>query len=123
VETRTGDPRLKLLLDEHISGKVADRLNRRGHDVVAASAEFSLRGLSDPDLFEAAQDQGRIVVTYNSGDFEEILRGYAAYGKEHHGLVLVQHRCFPGQDLGRLANALEKLGPPAGGSFLLWLQA
>lgn len=122
MEARTGHPRLKLLLDEHISGKVADRLNRRGHDVMAASAQPSLRGLSDPDLFEVAQGEGRIMVTYNRGDFEEILRRYADYGKEHHGVVLVQHRRFPGQDFGRLVKALGKLDPPGGGSFLVWLQ-
>lgn len=50
---------MKVLLDEQISGKVAERLRDRGHDVIATTAAPSLRGFSDPDLFEAAQRQGR----------------------------------------------------------------
>jgi len=42
---------VKLLLDEQISGKVAARLQRQGHDTIAATTDASLRGLSDPDLF------------------------------------------------------------------------
>ncbi|MBK5220831.1 MAG: DUF5615 family PIN-like protein [Thermoleophilia bacterium] len=68
---------MKLLLDEQISGKVADRLQERGHDVIATTAAPSLRGLSDPDLFEVAQRQGRALVTYNRPDFEAIVREYA----------------------------------------------
>jgi hypothetical protein len=46
---------LKLLLDEQISGKVADRLRDQGHDVVAVTDETLLRGLGDSDVFEIAQ--------------------------------------------------------------------
>jgi predicted nucleic acid-binding protein len=38
--------------------------------VIATTADPSLRGLGDPDLFEVAQQQGRAVVTYNRADFE-----------------------------------------------------
>ena len=68
---------MKLLLDEQISGKVAERLRDRGHDVDAVTDDPSLRGLSDPDLFEVAQQQGRAFVTYNRADFEPIIREYA----------------------------------------------
>jgi hypothetical protein len=33
--------------------------------------------LSDPDLFEVAQQQGRTLVTYNRVDYEPIIREYA----------------------------------------------
>jgi hypothetical protein len=46
---------VRLLLDEPVSGKVADRLRRLGHDAIAAAAEPSLRGLPDADLFEFAR--------------------------------------------------------------------
>ena len=68
---------MKLLLDEQISGKVAERLRDRGHDVTATTDDPGLRGLSDPDLFEVAQQQGRALVTYNRVDFEPIIREYA----------------------------------------------
>jgi predicted nuclease of predicted toxin-antitoxin system len=55
---------VKLLLDEQVSGKVADRLWDLGHDAIAAAAETSLRGLPDWDLFEIAQAQRRAIVTF-----------------------------------------------------------
>lgn len=116
---------MKLLLDEQISGKIADRLRNRGHDVIAATDDRGLRGLTDPDLFEAAQQQGRALVTYNRVDFEPIIRRYAQAERRHHGLALVHPRRFPSSEFGRLIAAIEGLlvGPELGMSFLVWLQA
>lgn len=113
---------MKLLLDEQISGKVAERLRDQGDDVTAATDDPSLRGLSDPDLFEAAQQQGRAVVTYNRVDFEPIIREYVAENREHHGLVIVHPTRFPSWEFSRLAAALKSLldGPDPGRSFLVW---
>ena len=86
---------MKLLLDEQISGKVAKLLQDCGHDAIATTADPSLRGLSDPDLFEVAQQQGRAVVTYNRPDFEAILREYVETNRKHHGLVIVHPTRFP----------------------------
>lgn len=115
---------MKLLLDEQISGKVAERLRDRGHDVTAATDDPSLRGLRDPDLFEVAQQQGRALVTYNRVDFEPIIRGYAAENRAHHGLVIVHPTRFPNWEFTRLVAAIESLlkGPKLGISFLIWLQ-
>lgn len=115
---------MKLLLDEQISGKVAVRLRDRGHDVIATAADPSLRGLSDPDLFDFAQQQGRASVTYNRPDFEAIAREYAEANREHYGLVIVHPTRFPSWEFARLAVALEGLlrGPGLGKSFLVWLQ-
>ncbi len=115
---------MKLLLDEQISGKVAERLRGLGHDVIAVTAEQSLRGLSDPDVFEVAHAQGRAVATYNRDDFEAIIREYAETGREHHGLVIVHPVRFPGQDFSRLVKALASLldAAPSGKSFVVWLQ-
>lgn len=116
---------MKLLLDEQISGKVAERLRDRGHDVTAATDDPSLRGLSDPDLFEVAQRQDRILVTYNRVDFEPIIRLFAETNHEHHGLVIVHPTRFPNSEFARLVSALEGLlmGPDLGRSFLIWLAA
>lgn len=115
---------MKLLLDEQISGKVAVRLRDRGHDVIAATDDSSLRGLNDPDLFKVAQEQGRALVTYNRVDFEPIIRGYASEDREHHGLVIVHPTRFPSWEFGRLAGAIESLvaKPALGMGFLIWLQ-
>ena len=115
---------MKLLLDEQISGKGAERLRDRGHDVTAATDDPSLRGLSDPDLFEVAQQQGRALVTYNRVDFEPIIREFAETNREHHGLVIVHPTRFPSWEFARVAVAIEGLltGPKLGTGFLIWLQ-
>lgn len=114
---------MKLLLDEQISGKVAERLRDRGHDVTAATDDPSLRGLSDPDLFEVAQRQGRTLVTYNRVDFEPVVREYAETNRAHSGLVIVHPMRFPSWEFARLDTAIEKLleEPELGRSFLVWL--
>lgn len=116
---------MKLLLDEQISGRVAERLRGRDHDVTAATDDPSLRGLTDPDLFEVAQQQGRALVTYNRVDFEPIVREYAEKNREHSGLVIVHPMRFPSSEFARLATALDGLlrGADPGSSFLVWLQA
>jgi hypothetical protein len=115
---------VKLLLDEQISDKVAERLRDRGHDVIATTAEPSLRGLSDPDLFEFAQRESRTLVTYNRADFEVIIRAYTEASHQHHGLVIVHPKRFPSWEFARLADALAAflVGPDLGQSFLVWLQ-
>ncbi|HEY5942721.1 MAG TPA: DUF5615 family PIN-like protein [Solirubrobacterales bacterium] len=116
---------MKLLLDEQISGKVAERLRDRGHDVIAATDEPSLRSLRDPDLFEVAQQQGRALVTYNRVDFEPIIREYAQMDRAHHGLVIVHPIRYPSREFARLVKATDSLleGPGLGMSFLIWLRA
>lgn len=115
---------MKLLLDEQISGKVAERLRDRGHDVTAATDDPSLRSLKDSEIFEAAQRQGRAVVTYNRSDFEPIIREYVAQNREHHGLVIVHPVRFPNWEFAWLTAAIEGLldGVNPGRNFVIWLQ-
>ncbi len=115
---------MKLLLDEQISSKVAERLRGQGCDAVAVSSESALRGLSDPDVFEIAQAQGRAMVTYNRADFEAINLEFAELGNEHHGLVIVHPVRFPSRDFARLTKALKSLaeGDALGAGFVVWLQ-
>jgi predicted nuclease of predicted toxin-antitoxin system len=115
---------VKLLLDEQISGKVADLLRRRGHDAVAVADDALLRGRSDDAIFEIAQAQGRVVVTYDRVDFELLARQHFGHRRGHHGLVIVSSNRFPENDLSRLARALAALldRPAFGGSFVIWLK-
>jgi predicted nuclease of predicted toxin-antitoxin system len=114
---------VKLLLDEQISGKVADLLRRQGHDVIAVAEEERLRGRSDAGIFGLAQREGRVVVTYDREDFEVLAREHDAYARGHHGLVIVRSARFSENDFPRLAKALGALleDPEFGRSFLIWL--
>jgi hypothetical protein len=115
---------VKLLLDEQISGKVAIPLRKHGHDVLATTEEAGLRGLSDPDLFELAQEQKRDAVTFNIPDFVAIVHEFARDSRAHRGLILVNQSRFPSGDFGRLAAALSAFlaDPPREQSFVSWLQ-
>jgi predicted nuclease of predicted toxin-antitoxin system len=115
---------VRLLLDEQISGKVAERLRKQGIDAVAVAEETALRGLGDPDVFEIAQAQKRAVVTYDRDDFEAIVRECGELGRQHHGLVIVHPVRFPSRDLALLTKALKRLvdEKALGKSFVVWLQ-
>lgn len=118
---------MKLLIDEMLSASVAEQLRQRGRDVVAVDEQHELRGLSDAELFERAQDGGRVVVTYNRDDFLALDRQYRHQGRGHHGVVILNPRRFPqGKGtIGTLVASLEHFldaGSPYP-SFVHWLQA
>lgn len=96
---------MKLLLDEHISPRVADALRENGHDVVAVAEARELRGRSDDEVFTFAAAQKRVVVTHNFADFLAIA---AEDGRLHPGLVLVPIG-FQRRGIGAYVTALEAL--------------
>ena len=109
---------MRLLIDEMYPPAIAEQLRRRGHDVEAVTARAELRSLSDPELFRAAQDQRRAVVTENVADFISIVGGYDHRGQAHHGLVLVdpaKYRRGHRRTIGRMVTALDRLLRETGG--------
>jgi Domain of unknown function (DUF5615) len=103
---------LRLLLDEMYPPTIAEQLRRRGHDAVAVTARPDLRMLADPDLFSAAQEEGRAVATENIADFITVADGYELRGRVHHGLVLLDPAKFPRghpRTIGRMVTALHEL--------------
>jgi predicted nuclease of predicted toxin-antitoxin system len=101
---------VRLLLDEMFPPSVADGLRRRGIDAVAIQEMPSMRGLADPDVFVAAQLDGRCLVTENVADFVQVEAAWRSEQESpHQGLVLVAPRAFPRhhrQIVGRLVKAL-----------------
>lgn len=104
---------MKLLLDEMFPPTIAGRLrDEHGHDVVAVAELDELRGLPDADIFLAAQEEERVMVTENVRDFRPIAREWQAMGRVHFGLVLTTNRRFPRahpRTAGRLIRALSDL--------------
>lgn len=98
---------MKLLLDEHLSGRrIATPLRRRGHDVVALHQEAALWGATDERVLERATAEGRIVVTRNGRDFVELARAWADEGRSHAGIIVVRgHR---GTAFGEIATAVAR---------------
>ncbi|MGI9092803.1 MAG: DUF5615 family PIN-like protein [Mycobacteriales bacterium] len=101
------DPRL--LLDEMLSGTIADQLRRRGYDVVAVVDDVSLVSTSDQDLLAHATDQQRVLVTANIADFTAIASDWRTGGRVHHGIIYVAYRTF-GQDRSFIGAVVDVLG-------------
>jgi predicted nuclease of predicted toxin-antitoxin system len=99
---------MKLLLDEHLSPDIAEALRTRGHDVVSV-LEIGLEGKSDQVIWRRAIVEGRVVVTYDKGDFLGLYRLFFQEGIHHPGVVIISNRTIPSSDLGGLIRALERL--------------
>lgn len=77
-------------------------LKARGLDIESALAA-GMRRRSDRDQLAYATEQGRVLCSYNVGDFCRIHRDLMAGGGEHAGLILTQqHRFTIGEHLRRL---------------------
>ncbi len=115
---------LRLLLDEHVSPKVADLLLKDGIDTVAVVAT-PLAQSDDLTLLRAAVLDGRIFVTYDHSDFAEHLAALAKEGSAVPGVVFVP-ATIRTSDFSGLAGALARLSrrieagevDPSGGIFL-----
>ena len=101
----------RLLLDEMLSGAIAEQLRARRHDVAAVVEDNALISLPDEDLLVAAADGGRAIVTANIKDFVPLDQRWKAAGQSHAGIVLVPTKTFPQNRafIGALADALDKL--------------
>jgi predicted nuclease of predicted toxin-antitoxin system len=115
----------RFLLDEHISPDVARGCGRRGVDVLSA-ADAGLLQADDIALFRAAIQKGRIIVTYNTGDFARLFGDLLKEGAAIPGLVFVDARTISPSDIGGQVRALVRLAAliergavdPSGGVFL-----
>lgn len=91
---------ISLYLDENLTPKIAEQLQRRGIDVVAVR-DLDLLGDSDDNHLQRATEMGRVLVTSDT-DFLIM----AADGAQHAGIVFgVQQNL----SIGDWVNRLEML--------------
>lgn len=117
--------RPRYLLDEQISPHVAEMMGKLGVDAEAVAGS-ALAGLDDPSIFRKAIEAGRVLVTYNIQDMSPLLGDFIRDGTGVPGVVFVDTRTLPTDDLGGLARALVRLADlveqgkvnPSGGIFL-----
>ena len=98
----------RYLLDEHIIPRVATTAAAEGVDVSAVAAS-SLAGSDDLTVLRAAIAEGRILVTYDVGDFVVLLGVMAREGTSVPGVVFVDRASISTSDVGGLATALVAL--------------
>jgi len=74
---------------------LAQKLRDAQHDVLTVS-EANLRNVRDADIFAAAIDDNRILLTHNPADFVELHETRMAQNLTHPGLFLVHRKNKPG---------------------------
>jgi len=98
---------VRLLLDAHISRRVAAALRRRGHDVLAADEQRALDGWSDEDLLALCHRDDRILVTFDVKDFPAIVRRWSEAQRPHAGCMIVVG--IDHSEFGAIIRALEQV--------------
>lgn len=100
---------MKLLLDEHFSDEVAIQLRARGHDVLAACEDPTLRQVSDDEMLQRSSVAGRVLITEDAKDFPLIHRRLLEANEGHSGIILTSHAKYPrsSRGTGKLVRALD----------------
>jgi predicted nuclease of predicted toxin-antitoxin system len=102
---------MRLLLDEHLSPRIATELRRSGHDAIAIAERPDLRGRSDEDIIDVAVSEGRAFVTFDVVDHLRIHGIAARLGRPHPGLVALAPSTWrpSNEGIGGLVRALADL--------------
>jgi len=97
---------LRLLLDEDLSGRVAEGLRRKGVDAVSVH-ELNQTGMTDEQQLAFATAQARVLVTYNRVDFQILDAQWRMTDLTHTGILWGNERSIPRRAVGEFVRALE----------------
>ena len=104
---------LKLLLDEHISPRVAYELRRRNGSLVvefiAEWEEGEFLGQDDAACLQTAAAQRLTLVTYDRRTIPLLLKAWTEEGRNHGGVIFVDEKTISPADTGQLVHALFNL--------------
>jgi predicted nuclease of predicted toxin-antitoxin system len=104
---------MKLLLDEHLSPRLADMVRSLapGLDIVSIHQWRDGQFTNQPDerILRAAEAEGRSLVTFDLRTIPPALAEFAACGENHAGVVFISAKSSASNDLKSLARALAKL--------------
>jgi hypothetical protein len=104
---------LKLLLNEHISPKVAAGMRRRDRKVVVyGMAEWengTFLGQEDAVWLQHAAGEGLTLVTYDRRTIPPLLKIWSEEGRLHAGVIFVDEKTISPADIGGLTHALTML--------------
>jgi hypothetical protein len=104
---------LKLLLDEHISPRVADGLRRPNRAIeIRYLVEWengSFLGQDDHACLREAATQGFTLVTYDRRTIPPLLKTWAEEERAHGGVIFVDEKTIFPSDIGGLVWASTRL--------------
>ena len=84
-------------------------LRIRGVDVTSALEQAMVRR-PDAEHLEFAASQGRVLYSYNVGDFHRLHSEYLAQGKHHSGIIVCQQQRYNlGEQMRRLLNIAGRM--------------
>ncbi len=115
---------VRLYTDEHISGRLARALERRGYDAVScAEAGRADQGISDEAQLVYASQNSRAILTSNHIDFLRLDAAWKRDGRQHAGIILSMEVQDIGELLRRVERHLDTYGPNLQHDTLLWLDS
>jgi len=76
----------KLHLNEHLSPRLAEQLQKYGFDVTS-TLESNMIGVDDDEQLAYASSTQRAIVTFNHKDFVILHKRYVLTNKEHWGII------------------------------------
>jgi hypothetical protein len=99
---------LALYLDEDsMDQSLVAALRARGVDVITAT-EAAMLGSSDSEQLDYATGQGRVLYTFNRGDFYRLHTQYLTESKSHRGIILApQQRYSIGEQLRQILELIS----------------
>jgi hypothetical protein len=104
---------LRLLLDEHISPRVAKGLRRSSRGIAVHSlTEWeagNYLGQDDAACLREAANQRLTLVTYDRRTIPPLLKSWAEAGMQHGGVIFVDEKTTSPADIGGLVRALREL--------------
>ena len=100
--------RPRFLLDEQLSHKLAEAARTIGLDVTAVD-NSTWAGRDDVSILHTAVAEGRILITMDIGGFVPLLAEYFLQGTKIPGLILINAKTFPSQDVKTLLRSLKRM--------------
>ena len=103
---------MRLLADENLPRLAVQTLRSRGHDLIWIKEERP--GITDPEVLSFATSEGRLLLTFDKGDFGQLI--FQDKQKAPFGVILfrIRNNYSPSEVTQIIVNVVEKQSNWAG---------
>ncbi len=111
---------IRLYFDEDSMRRSLVRaLRARGVDVITA-LDVGMIERRDAEHLDYATEQGRVLCSFNAGDFWRLHNDYLAQGKSHAGIILMRQQYYSvGEQMRRI---LKLIASKSAGEMKNWVE-